>query len=72
MVSGYVSAHYFSALARGTIDVLGGFASVITVLQISKKLFDISQEYFLEVKDPRKDIQRFCDEVNTFLAFGVS
>lgn len=34
------------------MDVLGGFASVINLVQMSEKLFDLCREYFLEVRDP--------------------
>lgn len=44
------------------MDCLSG---VIAVVQISESLFNLCRGYYLEVKDARKDIQRFCDEVTT-------
>ena len=45
------------------MDPLGAAASVIAVIQISAKVFDICRKYYMEVKDARKDIQALRDEM---------
>jgi hypothetical protein len=40
------------------MDGLSGAASIIAVIDISAKIFELYQMYFLEVKEARKDIQR--------------
>ncbi|KAH7378939.1 hypothetical protein BKA64DRAFT_241751 [Cadophora sp. MPI-SDFR-AT-0126] len=40
------------------MDGLSGAASVIAVIDISAKIFELCQIYFAEVKEARKDIQR--------------
>ena len=45
------------------MDGLSAAASVLTVIQISGKVFDLCRTYYLEVRDAREDIKRLCDEV---------
>ncbi|KAH9203373.1 hypothetical protein DL95DRAFT_504288 [Leptodontidium sp. 2 PMI_412] len=40
------------------MDGLSGAASIIAVIDISAKIFELCQTYFAEVKEARKDIQR--------------
>jgi ankyrin repeat domain-containing protein 50 len=47
------------------MDGLGAAASVIAVIQISGKIFDLCWTYYSEVKDARKDIRRLRDEVKS-------
>ena len=47
------------------MESLGAAASVIAVIQISAKIFDLCQTYYLGVKDARKDIRRLRDEVTS-------
>jgi hypothetical protein len=42
---------------------LGEAASIIAVIQISGKIFDLCQTFYLGVKEARKDIQRLREEV---------
>jgi hypothetical protein len=42
---------------------LGEAASIIAVIQVSGKVFDLCQTYYLGVKEARKDIQRLREEV---------
>jgi hypothetical protein len=48
------------------MDPLSAAASIIAVVQISGKVFQLCQTYYLEVKEARKDIQRLRGEL-TFL-----
>lgn len=45
------------------MDPLSGAASVLTVVALAGRVFDLCRKYYLEVKDSRKDIQRLRDEV---------
>jgi hypothetical protein len=47
------------------MDPLSSAASVIAVLQISGQVFSLCREYYMAVKDARKDIQRLRDEVTS-------
>jgi hypothetical protein len=47
------------------MDGLSAAASVIAVIQISAQVFTLCNDYFLVVKDARKDIQRLRDEVSS-------
>ena len=47
------------------MDGLSAAASVFAVIEISAKLVALCRVYFCEVKEARKDIQRFCNEVTT-------
>ncbi|KAF4631092.1 hypothetical protein G7Y89_g7033 [Cudoniella acicularis] len=47
------------------MDGLSAAASVIAVVQISTQIFELCQEYYSEVKDARKDIQRLRNEVTS-------
>src|SRR5438876_186054 len=47
------------------MDGLSAAASVIAVIQISGKVFDLCRTYYLEVRDAREDIKRLRDEVTT-------
>lgn len=44
---------------------IGEAASVIAVIGLAEKVIKHSREYYREVKDARKDIQRLRDEVTT-------
>ncbi|KAH6667724.1 hypothetical protein B0J14DRAFT_170784 [Halenospora varia] len=44
---------------------LGEAASIIAAIQISGKIFDLCQTYYLGVKEARKDIQRLREEVTS-------
>lgn len=45
------------------MDGLSAAASVLAVIEISVKLGALCRDYYLKVKEARKDIQRFCNEV---------
>lgn len=45
------------------MDSLSGAASVIAVIDISVKIFELYQTYISVVKEARKDIQRLRDGV---------
>jgi hypothetical protein len=45
------------------MDGLSGAASIITVIDISAKIFELCQTYFSVVKEARKDIQYLRDGV---------
>lgn len=47
------------------MDGLSAAASVIAVVQISEKVFNLCRMYYLEVKKARKDIKRLRDEVTS-------
>ena len=47
------------------MEPLSGAASVIAVVQISGRVFDLCRTYYLEVKEARKDIQLLRDEVTS-------
>ena len=47
------------------MDGLSAAASVIAVIQISGRVFDLCRTYYLEVRDAREDIKRLRDEVTT-------
>ena len=47
------------------MDGLSGAASVIAVIDISAKIFDLCQTYFSAVKEARKDIRRLRDGVTS-------
>ncbi|KAL5328216.1 hypothetical protein ACEPPN_001712 [Leptodophora sp. 'Broadleaf-Isolate-01'] len=47
------------------MEVVGGAASVITVIDISAKIFELCQTYVSAVKEARKDIQRLRDGVTS-------
>ena len=47
------------------MDGLSGAASVIAVIDISAKIFELYQTYVSAVKEARKDIQRLRDEVTS-------
>ena len=44
---------------------IGEAASVVALIQISEKVFDLCRKYLTEVKDARKDIQRLRDEATS-------
>lgn len=44
---------------------IGEAASIIAVIQLSAKTFELCQKYFSAVKDARKDIQRLRDGVSS-------
>ena len=47
------------------MDGLSGAASIIAVIDIAAKIFEICQTYVLAVKEARKDIQRLRDGVTS-------
>src|SRR4051794_12419507 len=47
------------------MDGLSGAASVIAVIDISAKIFELCQTYVSAVKEARKDIQRLRDGVTS-------
>ncbi|KAL5330790.1 hypothetical protein ACEPPN_000313 [Leptodophora sp. 'Broadleaf-Isolate-01'] len=47
------------------MDGLSGAASIIAVIDISAKIFEICQTYVSAVKEARKDIQRLRDGVTS-------
>src|SRR2546421_5212303 len=47
------------------MDGLSAAGSVITVIEISGKVFDLCRKYYLEVKDARKEIRRLRDELTS-------
>ena len=47
------------------MDGLSGAASVIAVIDISAKIFELCQTYVSAVKEARKDIQRLRDAVTS-------
>jgi NACHT domain len=49
------------------MTAIGEAASIVAVIQISKRLFDLCQDYYSDVKDAKKDIERLDREV---IAFG--
>ena len=47
------------------MDGLSTAASVVALIQISAQVFDLCRNYYLNVKDARKDIERLRNEVNS-------
>lgn len=47
------------------MDGLGAVASIIAMMQISGKIFDLCRKYYLGAKDARKDIRRLRDEMTS-------
>jgi hypothetical protein len=47
------------------MDGLSAAVNVIAVVQISEQVFNLSQTYYLDVRDARKDIQHLLNEVTS-------
>ncbi|KAH0545472.1 hypothetical protein FGG08_000473 [Glutinoglossum americanum] len=47
------------------MDGLRAAARVITVAQVSDKIFDLRRTYYLGVRDTREDIRRLRDEITS-------
>lgn len=48
------------------MEAISAAAAIVALIQVSGKVFGLCREYYLSVRDARKDIQRLTDELTTF------